>query len=166
MALGSYFQDLQRRKDEARAKKSQTTAEDKLAMMRGQYNQWLGTGGISGIGPSPGAAPDFIKEILWRPGMRLDPTQYRSVGGYTPQFAQATQQVLYPGQDLFHGLSQMNFLGSPEEELVNMQLAQMRKRQKLIKDLENTPESYGDERSILRAQLRDFENESRYQDEG
>ena len=167
MALGSYFQDLQKRKDEARAKKTKTNEEDKLALMRGQYNQWLGTGGISGIGPNPGAAPPFIKEILQRPGMKLDPTQYMSVGGYTPRFAQAANEVLYPGQDMMpHGFPQNNVMGSPYEQMMQQQQSMLERRKKLLANLDNTPEYAGRERSLLKAELADFERENNYQDEG
>lgn len=167
MALGSYFQQIQQRRDEARAAKQKQTEEDKLALMRGQYNQWLGTGGIGQIGADPGAAPPFIKEILQRPGMKLDPTQYHSVGGYTPRFAEAANAVLYPGQDMTpHGLPQGNFLGAPEEEMLRRQQMLLKKRQQLIRDLDNTPDAFLPERSILTAQLKDFDKENSYQDEG
>jgi hypothetical protein len=166
MALGSYFQQLQQRKDQARAQKLKNTQEDKLAMQRGQYNQWLGTGGIGGIGPDPGAAPDFMKGVLQRPGMKLDPTQYRSVGGYTPQFAQTMQAMLYPGQDLFHGFPQNNLLGSPEEAMMRQQQEMVDKRRRLLNSLDNTPQYALNERSLLKAELRDFDRENNYQDEG
>jgi hypothetical protein len=50
----------------------------------GAVSQWLWGNGYSGIGPMANNAPPIVRQALTTTGMKLDPTQYRSVGGYTP----------------------------------------------------------------------------------
>jgi len=63
----------------------------------GDISKWIWSQGYSGIGPMMNNAPPIIRQILQQAGMKMDPTQYRSVGGYTPQFAQAVNSAVYPG---------------------------------------------------------------------
>ena len=80
----------------------------------GAVSQWLWGNGYSQIGPMLNNAPPIVRQILQQPGMKMDPTQYRSVGGYTPQFADALNQQLYPGMNFRKGEQSMGeLIGQP-----------------------------------------------------
>lgn len=73
----------------------------------GAVSNWLWSQGYSGIGPMLNNAPPIVRQMAQQPGMKMDPTQYRSVGGYTPQFSQALNQQLYPGMNFRTGEQSM-----------------------------------------------------------
>jgi hypothetical protein len=80
----------------------------------GAIQQWLWGSGYSGIGPMLNNAPPIVRALMQQPGMKLDPTQYRAVGGYTPQFAEALNKALYPGMNFRTGEQSMGqLIGEP-----------------------------------------------------
>ena len=80
----------------------------------GAVSQWIWGNGYSQIGPMANNAPPIVKQILQQQGMKMDPTQYRSVGGYTPQFADAVNAAVYPGMNFRTGDQSMGeLIGQP-----------------------------------------------------